>query len=39
MIEVLEISKSFGDIKALKNVSFKIGSGEVFGFLGAKRCR
>jgi ABC-2 type transport system ATP-binding protein len=33
-IEVQQLSKSFGSEKALKNVSFSIGSGEVVGFLG-----
>jgi ABC-2 type transport system ATP-binding protein len=33
-IEVQELSKSYGKEKALKNVSFSIGSGEVVGFLG-----
>ncbi len=34
MIKVREISKSFGNIKALKPVSFKINRGEIFGLLG-----
>jgi ABC-2 type transport system ATP-binding protein len=33
-IEVQQLSKSYGTEKALKNVSFSIGSGEVVGFLG-----
>jgi len=33
-IEVQQLSKSFGSEKALKNVSFSIGSAEVVGFLG-----
>lgn len=33
-IEVQQLSKSYGSEKALKNVSFSIGSGEVVGFLG-----
>ncbi len=34
MIKVKEISKSFGEIKALKQISFEIKVGEIFGFLG-----
>lgn len=34
MIEVKNISKSFGKIKAVKNLSFEIKKGEIFGFLG-----
>lgn len=34
MIHVKEISKSYGDVKALKGVSFDIRKGEIFGFLG-----
>jgi ABC-2 type transport system ATP-binding protein len=29
------VSKSFGDVQALANISLEIGPGEVFGFLGA----
>jgi len=34
MIQVSNLSKSFGDLQAVKNISFKINKGEVFGFLG-----
>ncbi|PHR70200.1 MAG: export ABC transporter ATP-binding protein [Lutibacter sp.] len=34
MIQVTNLSKSFGDLHAVKNISFKINKGEVFGFLG-----
>jgi ABC-2 type transport system ATP-binding protein len=34
MIEVRSISKSFGSIEALRNVSFNISKGEIFGILG-----
>lgn len=34
MIEVKNISKSFGEIEAVKNLSFEIKEGEIFGFLG-----
>ncbi|MFC1687007.1 ATP-binding cassette domain-containing protein [Patescibacteria group bacterium] len=34
IIEVKNLSKSFGDIKAVNDVSFSVHQGEVFGFLG-----
>jgi ABC-2 type transport system ATP-binding protein len=34
MITVRSVSKSFKNIKALDNVSFNIGKGEIFGILG-----
>jgi ABC-2 type transport system ATP-binding protein len=34
MIEVRSITKSFGNIEAVKNVSFTIEKGEIFGILG-----
>lgn len=34
MIKVQNISKSFGEIKALNNISFHITEGDVFGLLG-----
>ena len=34
MLEVKSVSKSFGDLQAVKNVSFKAAQGEVLGFLG-----
>jgi len=34
MIKIIEISKSFGNIEALKNVSFEVKAGEIFGLLG-----
>lgn len=34
MIEVKELSKNYGDVEALKNVSFSITPGEVIGLLG-----
>jgi ABC-2 type transport system ATP-binding protein len=34
MIQVRSVSKSFGNIEAVKNVSFTIGIGEIFGILG-----
>jgi ABC-2 type transport system ATP-binding protein len=34
MIQVISVSKSFGNIEAVKNVSFNIKRGEIFGILG-----
>jgi len=34
MITVRSVSKSFGNIDAVKNVSFTIDKGEIFGILG-----
>ena len=33
-IDVQHISKSYGKVKALQNVSFAVGKGEVFGLIG-----
>ena len=33
-IEVDGLQKSFGDIEAVRGVSFEVARGEVFGFLG-----
>ena len=33
MIEVKNISKSFGEIYAVKNLSFEIKEGEIFGII------
>jgi ABC-2 type transport system ATP-binding protein len=34
MIQLSSVSKSFGNIEAIKNVSFSIDKGEIFGILG-----
>lgn len=34
MIEVKNLSKSYGNIKAVKDVSFTVESGKIYGFLG-----
>lgn len=34
MLEVKALSKSYGQIKALRDVTFSVAPGEVFGFLG-----
>ena len=33
-ISVHDLSKSFGEIEAVRGVSFEVATGEVFGFLG-----
>ena len=33
-IEVNNISKHYGNVKALQNVSFSVGEGEIFGLIG-----
>ncbi|WP_243684273.1 ATP-binding cassette domain-containing protein [Methanosarcina barkeri] len=35
MIEVRNLSKSYGSIKAVNVISLSIGKGELFGFLGS----
>ncbi len=34
IIEVKSLGKRFGDLEAVKNISFKVKEGEIFGFLG-----
>ena len=34
MIEVINLSKKFGDIFALRDVSFTVNEGDILGFLG-----
>jgi len=34
MISVQNVSKFFGPVKAIQNISFEINKGEVVGFLG-----
>lgn len=34
MIEVKNLTKCYGDLKAVDDISFSVGSGEVLGFLG-----
>lgn len=34
MLEVRGLAKTFGDVKAVNNISFSVGKGEVFGLLG-----
>jgi ribosome-dependent ATPase len=37
-IEAQELTKRFGDFTAVDRVSFRIGRGEIFGFLGSNGC-
>jgi len=37
-IEARELTKRFGDFTAVDHVSFRIGRGEIFGFLGSNGC-
>jgi ABC-2 type transport system ATP-binding protein len=34
IIEVRDLAKSFGQVKAVRGVSFEVGEGEIFGILG-----
>lgn len=35
IISVSELTKRFGDFTAVDHISFEVGRGEIFGFLGA----
>lgn len=35
LLELRDISKSFGGLKALQNISFSVNKGEIFGLMGA----
>ncbi len=37
IIEIANLSKSFGEIKAVDNLSFCVKRGELFAFLGGER--
>ena len=34
IIEIEHLSKSFGDVKAVQDISFRVKEGELFAFLG-----
>ena len=35
VIEVNQLTKTFGDFTAVNTISFEVKKGEIFGFLGA----
>ena len=35
VVEATSLAKSYGELKALDEVSFRVGTGEIFGFIGA----
>jgi len=39
VIHTEELTRTFGEFRAVDGISFSVGAGEVFGFLGAKRGR
>ena len=36
MIKITHLKKSFGDVKAVNDLSFQVKKGELFAFLGVK---
>ena len=34
LVDIKDVSRSYGEIRALKNISFQVSKGEVIGFLG-----
>lgn len=36
VIQVKDLKKYFGDVKAVDGISFQVEQGELFGFLGIK---
>ena len=34
MIEVTDLHKTYGTVRAVDGISFSVGEGEIFGFLG-----
>ena len=38
MLTVSQVAKSYGDIHAVENVSFEVGSGEIIAVLGPSGC-
>jgi len=35
MLDVKELKKSYGDLEAVKGISFSLGAGDIFGFIGS----
>ena len=38
MIKITHLKKSFGDVKAVNDLSFQVKKGELFAFLGVNGC-
>ncbi len=36
MIEITHLCSSYGEVKSVKDISFSVGKGELFAFLGVK---
>ena len=34
-LELVKLDKSYGDVRALREMSLTVGSGEIFGFVGS----
>ncbi|MFX1259478.1 MAG: hypothetical protein ACFFAN_16615 [Promethearchaeota archaeon] len=39
MIKISNLSKSFGNFKALENLNINVRKGEIYGFIGPNGCR
>ena len=39
VIEVSHVSKHYGKVEALHDVSFSVDKGEVFGLIGHRQCK
>ena len=39
IIKISHLNKRFGEVKAVNDLSFHVKKGELFAFLGVKRCR
>ena len=34
VIEVEDLTKTYGEVEAVRGIGFSVGAGEIFGFLG-----
>ena len=39
MLKVEKVTKFYGTLKAVDNLSFEVNNGEIFGLLGLNGCR